>query len=556
MGVSLLTRNFNHFALQHYKTQTKNCINRNLLLYLSNIKQIIPATVRYPEKSFMKRNRYYIASVFLASFSFLALDQIEAADVTVNLNTTFQTIDGFGGHQDRGWTGYNLLAADRNTLFGNGPGQLGFSILRIRINENQNSWSVDLPDAKDAASRPGVKLFATSWSAPTNLRVPSGSSYKVDPSKYQGYVDHLNAFAKHMKDNGAPLYALGFQNEPDWCGEWSCGSTNEMYNFAKNWGPKLRANGNKVITAESFSFNKGYYDPILNDATAMANIDILGTHFYGTSKNSPDGTFDYTNFKQKGGDKPFWMTEVYTADVNNRGSNTWPLCLDVAYEMHRGLALSNMSAYVWWYLKRDYGPLHISANNTQAAASPGTISKVGACMGQYSKYVRPGAVRVDATRKVQNDVYTSAFKKADSVVLVIVNRASSTKNVSFSISGLESTTGEKITTSGSKSLASDGSVTVNGGNFSTSLDAQSTSTLVFKGNGGEVSVNHQPRSVVGSISAGTYKVFDISGALIGQVNVANGSTVNAEVRRRFPNARLYFAKPLEGSAYLSISVHP
>ncbi len=502
----------------------------------------------------MKRNRHYRAWALLASCSFLAYNQIEAADVTVNLNTTYQTIDGFGGMQDRGWTGYNLLPADRTTLFENGPGQLGFTILRTRIYEDKNSWSADLPDAKDAVSR-GVKYFATAWSPPTSMRVASGSSYKVDPSKYQAYVDHLNAFAKYMKDNGAPLYALGFQNEPDWCGEWSCGTTTEMYNFAKNWGSKLRVNGNKVISAESFSFNKGYYDPILNDATAMANIDMLGTHFYATSKTSPDATFDYSLFKQKGNGKPFWMTEVYTADVNNKGSNTWPLCLDVAYEIHRALALSNMSAYVWWYLKRNYGPLHITANNTSAAASAGTISKVGALMGQYSKYVRPGAVRVDATRKVQTDVYTSAFKKADSVVLVVVNRATSTKTVSFSIPGLKSTTGAKITTSGTKHLASDGSVTVSDGNFSTTLDAQSTSTLVFTGNG-IVSVGFKPCSIKGSTPDGIYKVFDISGKLIGQVDVAKGSTVNAMVRRIFPKAGLYIAKPLEGSSSIAVSVQP
>ncbi|NLE00220.1 MAG: hypothetical protein GX640_10135 [Fibrobacter sp.] len=502
----------------------------------------------------MNHKRHNAVWAFLASFSLLASSQIEAADVTVNLNTTYQTIDGFGGHQDRGWTGYNLLSADHNTLFGNDSGQLGFSILRIRINENQNQWSIDLPDAKAAASR-GIKVFATAWAPPSNLRVSSGSSYKVDPNKYQAYVDHLNAFAKHMKDNGAPLYALGFQNEPDWCGEWACGSTTEMYNFAKNWGPKLRANGNKVITAESFNFNKGYYDPILNDATALANIDILGTHFYGTSKNSPDATFDYTNFKQKGKGKHFWMTEVYTDDVNNKGSNTWPLCLDVAYEIHRALALSNMSAYVWWYLKRNYGPLHISANNAQAATSEGKISKVGALMGQYSKYVRPGAVRVDATRKVQNDIYTSAFKKADSVVLVIVNRATSSKTVSFSIPGLKSTTGIKITTSGTKHLSDDGTVTVSNGNFSTTFDAQSTSTLIFKGNN-MTSVGHRTRSMLESTREGFYKIFDISGRQVCMVNVTRGSSVGAEIRKFMPKAGLYIAKSLDGSSSFSVNIQP
>jgi glucuronoarabinoxylan endo-1,4-beta-xylanase len=223
------------------------------------------------------------------------------------------------------------------------------------------------------------------------------------------------------------------------------------------------------------------------------------------------------------------------------------------------LALSNMSAYVWWYLKRNYGPLYITANNSSAAASAGTVSKVGALMGQYAKYVRPGAVRVDATRKVQTDVYTSAFRKADSVTLVVVNMASATKTVSFSIPGLKSTTGEKITTSGSKSLAADGSVTVSDGSFSTTLDAQSTSTLIFTGNDKTITTDFKPCSVGSPARAGAYRVFDISGKMIGRVTVVKGTTVHAEVRRKFSKAGLYFARPLEGSSnvpIIRISIQP
>lgn len=463
-----------------------------------------------------------------------------AADVTVDLNTTYQTIDGFGGMQDRGWTGYNLTKAERDLLYGTGAGQIGLTIMRIRLNESQSAWGNDLVDAKDAVAR-GMKLFATAWSPPTGLRVASGSSYKVDPTKYQAYVDHLNAFSKYMKDNGAPLYALGFQNEPDWCGEWSCGTTTEMYNFAKNWGAKIRANGNKVISAESFSFNKGYYDAILNDAAALASIDILGTHFYGTSKSSPDATFDYALFKQKGGKAPFWMTEVYTDGVNNATSNTWPLCLDVAYEIHRAMALSNMSAYVWWYLKRSYGPLYI-ATNSQGGSLAGSVSKVGALMGQYSKYVRPGAVRVGATRVAQTDVYTSAFKKKDSVVLVVVNRASSSKTVSFSIPGVTVNTGKKITTSGTKTMTDDGSVSISGGSFSTTLDAQSTSTIVIQNIGTSVS------AVVPVARSGSYEIYNASGTRIGQVDLADGQAFQEPVRKLSSRPGLYFARSPEVGA--------
>jgi len=473
----------------------------------------------------------------------VASQQVLAADVTVDLNTTYQTIDGFGAHQDRGWTGYNLTAADYNTAFGNGPGQLGFTILRIRLNESQSSWGLDLVDAKAAYSR-GIKVFATAWSPPTNLRVASGSSYKVDPTKYQAYVDHLNAFAAYMKTNGVNLYAIGFQNEPDWCGEWSCGTTAEMTAFAKNWGSKIRANGNKVITAESFSFNKGYYDGILNDASALSSIDILGTHFYATSKSSPDATFDYTNFKQKGGKTPFWMTEVYTADVNNQGSKAWPLCLDVAYEMHRALGLSNMSAYVWWYMKRNYGPLWISANNATAAASAGQVSKVGAIMGQYSKYIRPGAVRVAATRVVQSDVYTTAFKKGDSVVVVSVNRNAAAKTVTYSIAGLKAVSGTRITTSGTKDLKDDGTVNATNGNFSVSLDGQSISTIVFVGKTETVA----PKSLsIADAPTGSYGIFSVSGDQVGQVELAQSGKLEKELHQLTLKPGLYLVKDMVGN---------
>jgi glucuronoarabinoxylan endo-1,4-beta-xylanase len=500
----------------------------------------------------MKNHRFKWVRGILAALPFFAALPTLAADVTVDLNTTYQTIDGFGAMQDKGWTGYNLTSADYNTAFGNGPGQLGLTILRIRLYETQSQWGQDLVDAKAAYSR-GMKVFATAWSPPTNLRVASGSSYKIDPSKYQAYVDHLNAFSAYMKTNGVNLYAIGFQNEPDWCSEWGCGTTTEMVNFAKNWGSKIRANGNKVISAESFSFNKGYYDGILNDASALSSIDILGTHFYGTSKSSGDNTFDYTLFKTKGGKTPFWMTEVYTDKVNDQGSKAWPLCLDVAYEMHRALGLSNMSAYVWWYMKRNYGPLWISANNATAAASNGQVSKVGAIMAQYSKYIRPGAVRVGATRVVQSDVYTTAFKKNDSIVVVSVNRNAASKTVTYSIAGMKATTGSKITTSGTKDIKDDGDVVATGGNFSVTLEGQSISTIVFSGN--TVSVDPKPYSSLGS-TTGAYKVFKVSGELVGQVDVAEGTTLNTEVRKLSPKAGLYVAKSPNGSESIPVSILP
>ena len=71
--------------------------------------------------------------------------KIEAAsDVIVNLSEEYQVRRGFGGMNHPEWIG-DLTAAQRETAFGNGPNQLGFTVLRIFINEDRNQWYRAVP---------------------------------------------------------------------------------------------------------------------------------------------------------------------------------------------------------------------------------------------------------------------------------------------------------------------------------------------------------------------------------------------------------------------------
>lgn len=500
--------------------------------------------------------RFALTTATIASCAMFALaNRTRAADVVVDPAKTYQTIRGFGAMQDKGWTGYNLMASDRNLAFGNGPGQIGLSILRIRVNENSSNWSIDLPDAKDVVSRGGL-VFATPWNPPgggDNAKKIAGTwreLYKTDrwrikPSMYGDYAKHLNDFVAHMKNNGVPLNSISVQNEPDWDVDWTGGTPTDMYNIAKAVCPQIQ--NTKCMGAESFSFNHGsssdYYGPILNDPAVLKDVDMFGTHFYGTFSKD-DAFFDYALYKQKGAGKEFWMTEVYTPEINNQTSNTWPLPLDVSVEINRAFTLGDMNAYVWWYLKRSYGPLYI-ATNSQGGSVAGTVSKTGYMMAQYAKYVRPGAVRIDASpRKPQTDVLVSAFRKADSVVLVVLNKTTSSKTLSFSIAGIESATGAKITTSQSKSLASEPAVSVAKGGFSTTFDAQSTTTIVFAGiSTASVAPGGAAFARAGS---GTYMVYDVSGASIGRVDLREGATLDDGIRRLGAKPGLYFARSVDG----------
>ena len=419
----------------------------------------------------MKHNFKKILNVFLVSlivFSMVFTVQVTevsaASDVTVNLSAEKQEMRGFGGMVHTGWQS-DLTAAQRETAFGNGNGQLGFSILRIHVDENSSNWSKEVATAKSAIAHGGI-VFASPWNPPTSMqekftRNGTANQTRLKYDQYSAYAQHLNNFVKYMKDNGAPLYAISVQNEPDYAHTWTWWTPQEMLNFMKNNAGSIT--GAKVIAPESFQYLKNMSDPILNDSTALANMDILGAHFYGTSvSNMP-----YSLFQQKGAGKELWMTEVYVPNSDADSADRFPEALDVAYNMHNGIVEGNFQAYVWWYIRRSYGPMK----------EDGTMSKRGAMMAQYSKFVRPGYVRVDATKNPNTNVFVSAYKGDGKAVVVAINKSSSAVSQKINLQGASSVS--KISswvTDGSKNVAAATSYT--GTSFTAQLPAQSVTTFV------------------------------------------------------------------------------
>jgi hypothetical protein len=254
------------------------------------------------------------------------------------------------------------------------------------------------------------------------------------------------------------------QNEPDYATQsgWRAWTATQCHDFVLNYGDKV---GTKLMSCESFNYTKSLYDQILNDSAALAKLGVLGTHLYGTPVNN----YPYALFDQKAAGKvERWMTEHYTD--SNTDANSWPNALNVATELHNSMVEAQFNAYVWWYIKRSYGPI----NN-------GAVTKRGWCMAHWSKFVRPGFYRVDATKSPTSGVSVSAFKGDSEVAIVLVNTATSSKSVTLAVNGSSISSYDKFTTSSSKSMASDGTVTASNGSLSVTLDAQSVTTLHGKG---------------------------------------------------------------------------
>lgn len=340
--------------------------------------------------------------------------------VVVNLDSVHQTIRGFGAANILQWRP-DMTNSELETAFGTGEGQLGFTILRLRVQPNSNEWSINVSTAKKAYDM-GVTIIASPWSPPASMKTNNnlvGGELRDDA--YDDYAAHLNSFADFMSNNGVPIYAISVQNEPDVNVTYeSCDwNSEQMVKFMRE---NAHAIGTRVMAPESFQFRRQLSDPILNDSLATANLDIVAGHIYG------GGLPSYPLAEAKG--KEVWMTEHLSGETSQ--ANDWSWALPVAKEIN-DVMQAGMSAYVWWYIVRFYGPISDGERNS---GTKGEATKKGYVMSQYSRFIRPGYYRVDSQSwPATGIVSVTAYKDSSSskVVLVAVNTGSSPLEVAFRI---------------------------------------------------------------------------------------------------------------------------
>ncbi|MFG1653325.1 RICIN domain-containing protein [Micromonospora sp. NPDC049275] len=452
--------------------------------------------------------------------------EASAAAASINLSAQRQTIRGFGAMAHAAWIG-DLTAAQRETAFGTGEGRLGFSLLRIPVNENQADWSADLATAQRAAEL-GVTVFASPWNPPASMietftRGGQTNAKRLRYSSYGAYAQHLNSFTTHLRNNGVNLYAISVQNEPDYASEWTWWTSTEMVRFLRENAGSIST---RVIAPESFQYVKSMSDPILNDSTALANVDIIGAHLYGTSYSN----FPYPLFKQKGAGKELWMTEVYYPNSNTNSGDAWPEALDVGEHIHHAMVDAEFQAYVWWYLRRSYGPMR----------EDGQISKRGAMMAHFSRFVRPGYVRIDATANPASNVYVSAYRGGDTVVIVAVNKNTSSVSQQFTLSNTTASGSvSNWLTDGSRTVAPQGALTMSNGSLTVTLPARSMMTFVANVSGG------------GSTPTGdTYKLVNVdTGVVLGVQNMSTADGGLAVVWGDTGTADHNWVRVTDGSAF-------
>lgn len=374
----------------------------------------------------------------------------KSAILDVDPSVKYQPVVGFGGmYNPIIWCGGNLIsAAQLDKMYS--PDGLGYSILRLMVYPKEEDWAADVEAAK-AAQANGVIIFASPWDCTDALAekiMLNGNEVKhLKKENYEAYANHLIRYINFMKQNGVNLYAMSVQNEPDM--EFTYWKPQEVVDFVKQYGAKIRETGVKLMSPEACGMQPEYTDPILNDASAFAQTDIVAGHLYQGFTDLDNGyvknRHDYIcGLYPRLQGKTWWMTEHLFNDGENSDNPAqwqflkWQYCLNrLGKEIHMSME-GCCSAYVYWYLKRFYGLM--GDNDKRSPVSEGEIAKNGYIMSHYAKYAT-GTTRIKATTDRAGVSATAYVNEAgNEVTLVLLNFTDATQCIEIPMAGVKSAT--------------------------------------------------------------------------------------------------------------------
>lgn len=279
---------------------------------------------------------------------------------------------------------------------------------------------------------PDLKLLASPWSPP---------KYMKDSGKIQGghlkkecydlWAQYNRKFILEMKKRGVDIWAVTTQNEQRAHQIWeSCIYTpeQEIEYIKHHLGPALKDLNVDIYTYDHnkerlFERCLKYY----NDSEAAKYIAGIACHWY-----SGDHFNEIEMCKKSFPDRKVMMSEgcVYHPEIGY-GNNQWELAEKFAHDIIGDLN-AGLDCYMDWncFLNEENGPLHYREGRNMCDASIFYNRNTKELyyhpcyyvIGQFSKYIKPGAVRIGASCYDDSLEYT-AFKNTDgSIALVVYNK--------------------------------------------------------------------------------------------------------------------------------------
>ncbi|HPG41592.1 MAG TPA: glycoside hydrolase family 30 protein [bacterium] len=411
-----------------------------------------------------KEARVYITSQSgddrLADHGFRAFEPLEQPDenyptIMIDLDKTFQTIEGFGGaftdatainfakltpaQQDEFITacfdpvegnGYTLC---RTTIHSCDYSDEMYTYDDVTGDKELKHFSIEhdrkyrLPLIKKALAATGgkLKIYASPWSPPpwmkTNGEMKHGG--KLKPEYFQTWADYFVKYVKAYQQEGIPIWGLTVQNEPMAVQVWeSCVFTAaEERDFVRDYlGPTLKKSGLGDLKLMIWDHNRGIMyqraEVVYDDPQAAQYVWGTAFHYYvGDHFDNvrmvhdafPDKKLLYTEAGM-GGD---WRTGVNIArnmimDLNNWtvGWTFWNMLMDENKAPRHAGGLGGGSI------------VEIDTQTGELSFNPPYYY-----YGHFSRFIKTGAKRIACTSNSDDFIATAFINPDDTVAVVILN---------------------------------------------------------------------------------------------------------------------------------------
>lgn len=386
----------------------------------------------------------------------------EAQCLTIDPNTEYQTVDGFGWMLNEGSAKllkgmHSKLRADFLKEIYSVEEGLGVSVIRIAIgasdlsesdytycdvkDETLASFSLAGPDStylipvlkEILAINPNVKIMAVPWTAPTWMKTGTGGHNgfmggTLRTEYYDLYAEYFLRYLQAMQAEGFTIWAISPQNEPLHGGNNpSMTFTKETeYKFINNYlGPKLAQNGFAHVKIICYDHNCDNID-FPRYVAQSQYVSGSAFHLYGGNISALTQCHSLTG-------KDVYFTEQYTGDGDLGGDYSWHM---------QNVMIGSMQNWsrcaIEWNLASDpsFGP-HTDGGCTTCKGgvtiSGGKVTGHNASyyiVGTMSKVVRTGARRIGSTGA--GDFKSVAFRNADgSLAVVAYNKSGANRKLSI-----------------------------------------------------------------------------------------------------------------------------
>ncbi|GAB1214939.1 hypothetical protein ATERTT37_004120 [Aspergillus terreus] len=432
---------------------------------------------------------------------------------TVSLNKTYQTMDGFGFSQAFGRASdlYNLPSTQRKyalDLLFNTTSGAGMTILRNRIGSGGEGDSIEpnSPGSPDAtpqyaslgsdsnqvwvtqqAVQYGVEtIYADAWSAPGFMKTNNDQSNggylcgvtgeTCDSGNWiQAYVNFLVQYVKDYRDLGLNVTHLGFLNEPDYVTSYSSMQSDgyQAADVIKVLHPALQSAGLEdvgITCCDSMGWDdQKTRTQQLISAGVEDMLSRITSHSYSSDPTSPMGA-----------SIPVWETE--NADLSGAWDTNWYYNgstgegLTWANKIYSAIEEGGVSAYLYWE------GIEVGTTNSCLITIQGTTVVPSGrlwAFGMWSRFVRPGAVKIDILGSTAT-VKLMAFKNTDGTVTVqILNMGSSEQPVS--VGGFRAASVKGYVMDSDHQEIGDITASISGGVARVNAPAYSMVSLVLRG---------------------------------------------------------------------------